>query len=235
MNFSSGMFSKMMNFVFTKYVMSQEDVSKIRVEYSLHSLDEKEVLIDPFSQFEIWWKEVLSASVDEPNAMTLATSDKEGRVDARTVLLKGYNGDGFVFFTNYESLKGRHLQENANCCLLFFWKELERQVRITGVAEKVSDDESREYFLSRPAGSRIGAWASPQSKAVENKDWLEKSYLQYENKFQKEEIFCPPHWGGYRVKPLKIEFWQGRPSRMHDRILYTIQPDGNWKIERLAP
>jgi pyridoxamine 5'-phosphate oxidase len=140
-----------------------------------------------------------------------------------------------VFFTNYDSLKGRHLQENTNCCLLFFWKELERQVRITGVAEKVSDEESRDYFLSRPAGSRIGAWASPQSQVVESKGWLEKNYAQYENRFQQEEIVRPSHWGGYRVKPSKIEFWQGRPSRMHDRILYSLQEDHSWKIERLAP
>ncbi len=215
--------------------MSRDDVSKIRIEYSLHSLDEKDVLSDPFRQFDSWWQEVLSASVDEPNAMTLATSDREGRVDARTVLMKGYNGEGFVFFTNYGSLKGRHLQENTNCCLLFFWKELERQVRITGVAEKVSDEESRDYFLSRPEGSRIGAWASPQSQVVESKGWLEKNYAQYENRFQQEEIVRPSHWGGYRVKPSKIEFWQGRPSRMHDRILYTLQDDHSWKIERLAP
>ena len=215
--------------------MSSDDVSKIRIEYSLHSLDEKDVLSDPFSQFDSWWKEVLSASVEEPNAMTLATADKEGRVDARTVLMKGYNGEGFVFFTNYESLKGRHLQENTNCCLLFFWKELERQVRITGIAEKVSDEESSDYFLSRPAGSRIGAWASPQSKVVESKEWLEKNYVQYENLFEKEEIVRPPHWGGYRVKPSKIEFWQGRPSRMHDRIIYTLQDDLSWNIQRLAP
>ena len=225
----------MMNFVLSIQTMNQEDISKIRVDYTLHSLDEKDVQGDPFNQFSVWWKEVLSASVEEPNAMTLATADQSGRVDARTVLMKGYNEEGFVFFTNYESLKGRHLEENKHCCLLFFWKELERQVRITGVAEKLGIDESRAYFLSRPMGSQIGAWASPQSRVVENKAWLENNYVHFEKRFNHEEIDCPPHWGGYRVVPSTIEFWQGRPSRMHDRIFYTLQADNNWKIERLAP
>jgi pyridoxamine 5'-phosphate oxidase len=207
----------------------------IRKAYVLHELDEKEVKDSPFLQFQQWWDEVLKAAVDEPNAMMLATADKEGFVEARTVLLKGFDPSGFVFFTNYDSLKGQQLTANPNCCLLFFWKELERQVRITGKAEKVSAEETREYFNSRPEGSRIGAWASPQSKVVSGKAWLEENYLQFAQKFEGKPIQTPAHWGGYRVVANRIEFWQGRPNRMHDRIQYRKDANGLWIVERLAP
>jgi pyridoxamine 5'-phosphate oxidase len=150
-------------------------------------------------------------------------------------LLKSYTDDGFVFFTNYSSRKGRELAENPKACLVFFWKELERQVRITGSVEKVSASESDEYFKSRPAGSKVGAWASPQSTVIESRETIEQNILQYQQKFESAEIERPPHWGGYIVIPTVIEFWQGRPSRLHDRLQYSKMQDGSWKIERLAP
>ena len=207
----------------------------IRKAYALHELDEKEVMDTPFLQFKQWWEEVLKADIEEPNAMTLATADNMGLVEARTVLLKGFDASGFVFFTNYESLKGQQLATNPQCCLLFFWKELERQVRITGKAEKVTADETNEYFQSRPEGSRIGAWASPQSKVVSGKAWLEENYQQVAQQFEGKLIETPQHWGGYRVVADKVEFWQGRPNRMHDRIQYRKDANGHWIIERLAP
>lgn len=207
----------------------------IRKTYALHALDEKEVMNNPFLQFQQWWEEVLKAEIEEPNAMTLATADKDGFVEARTVLLKGFDATGFVFFTNYESLKGQQLATNPHCCLLFFWKELERQVRITGKAEKVMAEETSEYFQSRPEGSRIGAWASPQSKIVSGKAWLEENYQQFAQKFEGKPIQVPTHWGGYRVVADRVEFWQGRPNRMHDRIQYRKDANGLWIIERLAP
>jgi pyridoxamine 5'-phosphate oxidase len=207
----------------------------IRKSYALHALDEKEVMETPFLQFKQWWDEVLKSAIEEPNAMTLATSDKDGLVEARTVLLKGFDESGFVFFTNYESVKGQQLSANPNCCLLFFWKELERQVRIIGKAEKVTFEETHEYFQSRPEGSRIGAWASPQSTVVSGKSWLEENYEQFEKKFEGNPIETPAHWGGYRVVVDRVEFWQGRPNRMHDRIQYRKDANGLWIIERLAP
>lgn len=210
-------------------------IAGIRKDYKLQSLDENDVFKDPFDQFEKWWQEVLASNIDEPNAMTLATAGKNGIPSARIVLLKGVENGGFIFYTNYESHKGIELKENPNACLVFFWKELERQVRITGIAEKISTEESIAYFNSRPDGSKIGAWASPQSLAVAGKAWLKETFEYYAERFKHGQIPKPPHWGGYRIKPLKAEFWQGRPSRMHDRILYTKQDDGSWKIERLAP
>lgn len=173
--------------------------------------------------------------IDEMNAMTLATTGSNGFPEARIVLLKAFDERGFVFFTNYNSAKSSQLAENKNCCLLFFWKELERQVKIIGTAEKISIKESIDYFDSRPDGSKIGAWASPQSLVVAGKTWLKETFEYYAERFKHGKIPKPPHWGGYRVKPTKIEFWQGRPSRMHDRILYTETTPGNWKTERLAP
>jgi len=168
--------------------------------------------------------------------MTLATVDANGMADARTVLLKGFDDQGFVFFTNYNSAKSTQLDQNKQCCLLFFWKELERQVRINGIAEQISSAESIAYFNSRPDGSKIGAWASPQSVVVAGASWLKETFEYYAERFKHGEIPKPPHWGGYRVRPTRIEFWQGRPSRMHDRILYTpVGGNGSWKIERLAP
>lgn len=215
--------------------MSPSSVADIRKEYALHSLNEEEVASEPIEQFRQWWKEAETSSIEEVNAMTLSTVNEAGWPEARTVLLKGYDEKGFVFFTNYNSAKSIQLDQNPHCSLLFFWKELERQVRISGVAEKISTQESIDYFNSRPDGSKIGAWASPQSMVVAGKAWLKETFEFYKERFKHGEIPKPPHWGGYRVKALRIEFWQGRPSRMHDRICYTKTENGSWKIERLAP
>ncbi len=210
-------------------------IADIRRDYSLKTLLETEVADNPFLQFGDWWQQAIESEIDEVNAMTLATASLEGVPSARIVLLKAYDEKGFVFFTNYESAKGQELAENPKASLLFFWKELERQVRITGLVEKVSAAENDEYFLSRPTGSQIGAWASPQSHVIENRSWLENRVKELDAKFKTEPLTRPPHWGGYRVKPVIIEFWQGRSSRLHDRIQYTLQDNGGWKIERLAP
>jgi pyridoxamine 5'-phosphate oxidase len=210
-------------------------IADIRKEYRQRSLRESEAAPDPFRQFGTWWQEAINSEIDEVNAMTVATASADGVPSARILLLKGFDERGFVFFTNYNSYKGKQLEENPRACLVFFWKELERQVRITGLVEKVSEQESDEYFNSRPEGSRIGAWASPQSTVIENREWLEKQRYEYAQQFQSRPLTRPPHWGGYRVKPVTIEFWQGRPDRLHDRLLYTLKEDGNWVMERLAP
>lgn len=210
------------------------EIANIRTDYMLRSLTERDVQQDAMDQFTNWWKEALESEIDEVNAMSLATADHDGNPLARIVLMKDYTPQGFVFFTNYDSIKGRQLAENPRACLLFFWKELERQVRIEGIAVKVSAAESDAYFNSRPVGSRIGAWTSPQSRVIENREFLEKKYQELTTQFADQEIERPAHWGGYIVKPNKIEFWQGRPSRLHDRILYT-KAGNAWKIERLAP
>lgn len=210
-------------------------IADIRKEYKLRSLSETDVAADPFAQFTAWWNEALQAQIDEINAMTLATASADGLPSARIVLLKGYDPAGFVFFTNYDSFKAQQIAENPKASLLFFWKEVERQVRITGIIEKTTAHESDEYYNSRPEGSRIGAWTSPQSHVIESREWLERREKDYEKEFDGKIITRPDNWGGYRVKPVCIEFWQGRPSRLHDRIQYTIQEDGEWKIERLAP
>ena len=211
------------------------DIAAIRKDYKLQSLDEKDVFKDPIKQFEKWWNEVLGSTIEEVNAMTLATATPDGKPSARIVLLKGFTNEGFIFFTNYESHKGEELKENPQACLVFFWKELERQVRIEGLIEKISEAESDEYFNSRPAGSKIGAWASPQSKVIGSREILEEKVKAIEKQFTNTAIERPEHWGGYILKPLLIEFWQGRPSRLHDRIQYTKLENKNWKIERLAP
>jgi pyridoxamine 5'-phosphate oxidase len=212
-----------------------DNIADIRKDYQLQSLSEADVAVSPVAQFGKWWDDAVKSKIDEVNAMTLATVNEAGVPSARIVLLKGYDENGFIFFTNYNSNKGSELEKNPNACLVFFWKELERQVRITGIAEKISTEDSIAYFNSRPDGSKIGAWASPQSLAVAGKAWLKETFDFYRERFKHGEIPKPPHWGGYRVKPVKVEFWQGRPSRMHDRIQYTLQADGNWGIERLAP
>ena len=215
--------------------MEPEELAKIRKDYTLHSLNEEDVATSPIQQFDKWWQDAHESKILEMNAMTLATTSKDGMADARIVLLKAFDEKGFVFFTNYNSAKSSQLDLNGNCCLLFFWKELERQVRINGVAEKISAKESIDYFDSRPEGSKIGAWASPQSMVVAGKAMLKETFQFYAERFKHGKIPKPPHWGGYRVKPIRIEFWQGRPSRMHDRILYTKSTSGDWKTERLAP
>jgi pyridoxamine 5'-phosphate oxidase len=207
------------------------NIADIRKDYRLQSLLEKDALPNPFEQFNKWWNDALVSEIDEVNAMTLATASVTGL----PVLLKGFDERGFVFFTNYESFKGMQLAENPRACLVFFWKELERQVRITGLVEKVNDTESDEYYNSRPQNSRIGAWASPQSQVINSREWLEQNEKKIEVQFSGKEIKRPSYWGGYRVKPVTIEFWQGRPGRLHDRIQYTLEETGNWKMERLAP
>jgi pyridoxamine 5'-phosphate oxidase len=209
------------------------DLAQLRKDYELKTLDEAHVDRDPLKQFGVWMVEAIHAQVPEPTAMTLATADAKGRPSARIVLLKGVDPRGFVFFTNYNSRKGRELAENPQAALTFLWKELERQVRIEGRVEKVAADESRAYYETRPLGARIGAWASPQSEVIENRDWLEKRWAELSTQYG-ETPTLPPHWGGYRVMPEALEFWQGRRSRLHDRITY--RRDGNrWKLARLAP
>jgi pyridoxamine 5'-phosphate oxidase len=209
------------------------NIADIRKDYKLQTLLEADVAPDPIAQFGKWWNEAVKSDIDEVNAMTLATADKNNIPSARIVLLKGYDKNGFVFFTNYQSHKGEQLIQNPNACLVFFWKELERQIRITGKVEKISGEESDTYFTSRPAGSRIGAWASPQSSVIANRTVIEEKLKDFEQQFG-DNIPRPPYWGGYIVKPVQIEFWQGRASRLHDRMQYTLQ-EGSWIIERLAP
>jgi pyridoxamine 5'-phosphate oxidase len=210
-------------------------IADIRKEYMLHNLNEVDVAENAMEQFGRWWQDALKSEIVEVNAMTLATASADGLPAARIVLLKGFRDEGFQFYTNYDSFKGRQLLENPRACLVFFWKEIERQVRITGLVEKLSQQDSDAYFKSRPAGSRIGAWASPQSEVIESSDWLLKRVNQFEKNFEETGIPRPPHWGGYLVRPVTIEFWQGRPNRLHDRLLYSLQGNGNWIIERLAP
>jgi pyridoxamine 5'-phosphate oxidase len=221
-------------------------IADIRKDYKLASLEEVDVASNPIDQFTRWWNDAVASQIDEVNAMTLATVNTAGVPAARIVLLKGYNPEGFIFFTNYESDKGKNLAQNPNAALVFFWKELERQIRIEGTVQKVSAEESDRYFNSRPASSRIGAWASPQSAVIENRLVIEQNVERYTSIFANDSIERPDHWGGYIVKPTSIEFWQGRSSRLHDRIRYKLETSGynaatdtrtdaNWKIERLAP
>lgn len=210
------------------------DISSIRNEYTKASLDTDSITQDPIHQFDIWFKEAVTAKVPEPNAMNLATING-GKPASRIVLLKGVEQGKFVFYTNYQSRKGKELEENPACSLTFFWPELERQIRIEGIASRVDAKRSDEYFQSRPRGSQVGAWASPQSSIINDRSLLEARSKQIEDKFKGQDKLPRPHqWGGYEIEPLLIEFWQGRPSRLHDRILYS-KVDGVWKINRLAP
>lgn len=214
----------------------QKSIPDIRTDYIKASLLETEVANDAMVQFAKWWQEAMESDIYDVNAMTLATCSQQGFPASRIVLLKGYTPEGFIFFTNYQSGKGKDLDANPKVSLLFFWKELERQIRIEGLAEKVSETESDEYFTSRPLGSKIGAWASPQSTTIPNREVLEEHYLNFTNQFTDGIVPRPPHWGGYVVKPVRIEFWQGRASRLHDRLLYTkAENENGWKIDRLAP
>lgn len=209
-------------------------LADIRIDYTLKSLDISDVDQNPIQQFNRWFEEALHAKVLEANAMNLSTLGKDGFPSSRIVLLKGVD-EGFVFFTNYESAKGKELMENPKVALTFFWPELERQVRIVGTVAKVSTGESDEYFFSRPFSSQVGAWVSPQSQVIPDRAFLEAREAKYLEELGPETIKRPPHWGGYRVSPIALEFWQGRPSRLHDRILYTLESDNSWTIKRIAP
>jgi pyridoxamine 5'-phosphate oxidase len=209
-------------------------LAELRKEYSLAGLQEKDLARDPFRQFEKWFHEAEASKLVEPNAMILATAGKDGRPSARTVLLKGFDGRGFMFFTNYESRKGRELESNPHASLVFPWFALERQVLVEGSVTKVSREESDAYFHSRPRASQIAAWASPQSTLISSRSVLEESVKALEAKYAGREVPLPPHWGGWRVSPATVEFWQGRRSRLHDRLRYRRQKD-EWIVERLAP
>jgi pyridoxamine 5'-phosphate oxidase len=210
-------------------------IAAIRKNYTQKKLTEKKAETNPISQFGKWWKQALKSGIDEVNAMTLATASADGMPSARIVLLKDFSDKGFTFFTNYESYKGQQIAENPKACLVFFWKELERQVRITGLVEKIADEANDEYFFSRPEESQVGAITSPQSRVIESREWLDEKFAEVATMTKSTGIVRPEHWGGYIVKPVIIEFWQGRPSRLHDRLQYTLQENGEWKMERLAP
>ncbi|HWP47416.1 MAG TPA: pyridoxamine 5'-phosphate oxidase [Candidatus Limnocylindrales bacterium] len=211
------------------------DTSRLRREYRLDRLNEQDLDPDPFKQFSKWFQQALEAQLLLPDAMTLATATREGKPSARIVLLRGFDERGFVFYTNYESQKGQELAENPYAALVFYWAELERQVRITGQVQKVTREESENYFRSRPLESRLSAWASRQSQVIPSREVLESKVEQLRAEFPNGNIPLPPDWGGFRLVPQTIEFWQGRPNRLHDRFRYTRQPDNSWLIERLAP
>jgi pyridoxamine 5'-phosphate oxidase len=210
-------------------------IADLRREYASRSLTEADVRADPIEQFDLWFDEALKSQVMEPNAMTLATSSRTGEPSARTVLLKGVDAGGFVFFTNYESPKGQDLDENPRAALLFFWPELERQVRISGPVSRVEREASEKYFATRPVDSQCAAWAATQSAELPSRDVLERQFAEIKQRFDGSTVPCPPNWGGYRVTAERVEFWQGRPGRLHDRLLYTRHPDGTWARTRLAP
>ena len=214
----------------------EKDLSNYRRNYIKKELSLKEVPENPMELFQTWFFEVEEFGIDvESNAMTLSTIGNDGFPKSRAVLLKKYTWEGFIFYTNYNSEKGKAIQENPNVCLSFLWHNIERQIIIKGVAEKIPENLSDGYFESRPEGSKLGAWASDQSEVVPSRKYLDERLSNFEKQFENKEITRPKNWGGYIVKPKSIEFWQGRPNRMHDRIRYTLQENFDWKIERLAP
>jgi pyridoxamine 5'-phosphate oxidase len=215
--------------------LAMTTLSELRREYASRSLTEADVDADPITQFTTWFEEAVSSQLIDVNAMTLATASGSGEPAARIVLLKGADENGFVFYTNYDSAKGRDLAENPRASLLFFWAELERQVRISGSVTRTTIEESDEYFHSRPVASQIGATISPQSRPLRDRSELEQRYAEFETTHRNQIVPLPPFWGGYRVRPDRIEFWQGRKSRLHDRLLYTRAADGTWSRSRLAP
>lgn len=214
--------------------IDREKVEALRREYAREKLDENSIKEDPIEQFSDWFEQALSAESLEPNAMSLATATPDGAPSVRIVLLKGFDGQGFRFYTNYNSRKGRELEENPKSALCIFWAELERQVRIEGIVEKLSREESREYFHQRPRLSQLGAWASEQSSDIESREQLKERFDAVKKRFENREIPLPEYWGGFLLKPDHIEFWQGRPGRMHDRLLYTKTKEG-WNLKRLSP
>jgi pyridoxamine 5'-phosphate oxidase len=210
-------------------------LADLRKDYTLQDLSETAIDPNPVIQFKKWFEQALAAQIPEPNAMTLATATPDGKPSARMVLLKDFDEQGFVLFTNYNSHKGQELAANPQAALVFWWAELERQVRIVGTVEKISPQQSDSYFEMRPPNSRLGAWASNQSQVIVSREVLEQQLEEFQRQYANQEVPRPPHWGGYRVIPREIEFWQGRPSRLHDRLLYTRWDNGSWKIERLSP
>ena len=211
------------------------DLTALRENYTRNGLTRDDLKTDPFKQFEKWFQEATEAELPEPNAMSLATASATGEPSIRTVLLKYFAEDGFVFFTNYESKKAQQIEENPHVALLFLWLPLERQVKIQGTATKIPTAESLNYFTSRPRGSQLGAWCSAQSSVISSRKLLEMKFEELKYKFQHGEIPLPSFWGGYRVKPKRFEFWQGRPNRLHDRFSYTLKEETTWEIARLAP
>ncbi|MDB9521455.1 pyridoxamine 5'-phosphate oxidase [Dolichospermum circinale CS-1225] len=212
-----------------------KSIADLRKDYTLKNLNEEEIDQNPFIQFKIWFNQSVAAQLPEPNAMTLATCTPDGKPSARMVLLKDIDELGFVLFTNYKSQKGQEISVNPQAALVFWWAELERQVRIVGTVEKISSAQSDSYFEVRPPFSRLGAWASNQSEVISSRNVLETQLIEFQRQYQNQEVPRPPHWGGFRVIPQEIEFWQGRSSRLHDRLRYTLVDNGNWKIERLSP
>jgi pyridoxamine 5'-phosphate oxidase len=212
----------------------KKHIAELRREYARARLNDEDVARDPIAQFARWFQEALNSGFTEPNAMTLATADAAGRPSARIVLLKDYDERGFTFFSNYDSRKGEELVANPHAALLFHWVELERQVRIEGRVERVAPAESDEYYRTRPLGARLGAWASPQSRVLARREELEARLAELGSRYG-EDPPRPPHWGGYRLAPDLLEFWQGRPNRLHDRVRYARQGSAIWRIERLAP
>lgn len=210
-------------------------VASLRKDYTLQRLCEADLDPNPFKQFQKWFDQALEVQLLEPNAMTLATVTADGRPSARVVLLRHFDEQGFVFYTNYESQKGQELAQNPWAALVFWWAELERQVRIEGHTQRIPNQESDQYFQSRPWGSRLGAWASQQSQVIESRKVLEDRLQELKTQYQNQDIPRPPHWGGYCLRPTSIEFWQGRPNRLHDRLRYHRLDNGNWLIERLSP
>lgn len=215
--------------------IAPQAIADLRINYSRQSLNEADVQADPLQQFRQWFEQAQAAQVPEPNAMTLATVAPDGSPSARIVLLKGLDDRGFVFFTNYDSAKGQALAVHPQAALVFLWHELERQVRVEGRVEKIADAETEAYFHSRPEASQLGAWASPQSQVIAGHQVLEDNFAALRDRYSGQPIPRPPHWGGYRVIPTRIEFWQGRPSRLHDRLNYRFDETGQWAMERLAP